>query len=134
MTQHNLAEKIGTKQAGISRLENVNYSSWKTQTLRKIARALGVRLSISFETFGTLLDEAEQFGRQSLERPDFVSDPVFRSSGLGYAAALSEPSQTYLQSATDAAGASQSQIVNIVQGPWLSTYGQVGSVYQAING
>src|ERR1700753_157640 len=54
LTQEQLADKIGTKQAGISRLENVNYSSWKTETLRKLARALGVRLKISFEEFGTL--------------------------------------------------------------------------------
>ncbi|MBI2815838.1 MAG: helix-turn-helix transcriptional regulator [Acidobacteria bacterium] len=77
MTQQDLAEKIGTKQAGISRLENVNYSAWKTETLRKLARALGMRLRITFETFGTLLDEAEHFSRTSLQRPDFEHDPAF---------------------------------------------------------
>jgi len=75
MTQEQLAELIGTKQAGISRLENVNYCSWKTETLRRIARALGVRLNISFETFGSLLDEVKIFGRKSLERPSPSNDP-----------------------------------------------------------
>jgi len=75
LTQQELADLIGTKQAGISRLENVNYSAWKTETLRKLARALGVRLRITFETFGTLLDEAEDFNQQSLERPEFDADP-----------------------------------------------------------
>jgi len=77
MTQSDLAEKIGTKQAGVSRLENVNYDSWKTQTLKKIARALDVRLRISFETFGTLIKEAENFCPESLKRPNFASDPTF---------------------------------------------------------
>jgi transcriptional regulator with XRE-family HTH domain len=83
MTQKDLANKIGTWQAGISRLENINYSSWKTKTLKKVARALGVRLHISFETFGTLLNEAAHFSRATLERPDFTSDPVFLPATLG---------------------------------------------------
>ena len=74
LTQAQLAEKIGSKQAGISRLENVNYSAWKTETLRKLARALNVRLKITFETFGALLDEVEDFNRESLERPAPAED------------------------------------------------------------
>ena len=77
MTQQELADRIGTKQAGISRLENVNYSAWKTETLRKLARALGVRLRITFETFGTLLEEAGGFSREALQRPDFEHDSAF---------------------------------------------------------
>ncbi len=76
-TQQELAERLGTKQAGVSRLENVNYSAWKTETLRKIARALDVRLRITFEGFGTVLDDAERFSRRALERPDFETDPDF---------------------------------------------------------
>ncbi len=79
MTQEGLAEAIGTKQSGISRLENVNYSSWKTETLRKTARALGVRLRISFETFGSLLGEDAEFSRESLKRPKFEDDLAFKS-------------------------------------------------------
>lgn len=75
MTQADLAEAIGTKQAGVSRLENVNYSAWKTETLRKVAGALGVRLKISFETFGSLLDEVDQFSRESLQRVVPELDP-----------------------------------------------------------
>lgn len=79
MTQADLAKRIGTKQAGVSRLENVNYTNWKTQTLKKIAKALDVRLQISFETFGTLLREAENFSTESLKRPNFADDPAFLS-------------------------------------------------------
>lgn len=69
MTQAELAEAIGTKQSGVSRCENVNHSSWKTDTLWRLAKAFGVRLKISFEDFGSLLDEVDRFSRASLERP-----------------------------------------------------------------
>ena len=77
MKQEDLANATGTKQSGISRLENVNYSNWKTDTLKKLARALGVRLRISFETFGSLLDEDATFSRERLMRPKFEDDPAF---------------------------------------------------------
>src|ERR1035441_6532502 len=61
LSQTEFGKLIGTKQPGVSRLEDVNHSTWKTDTLKRIARALGVRLKISFETFGTLLDEDANF-------------------------------------------------------------------------
>lgn len=78
LSQAQLGDLIGTKQPGVSRLEDVNHSTWKTDTLKKIARALGVRLKITFETFGTLLDEDAQFARRFVERPTFEDDPVFK--------------------------------------------------------
>jgi transcriptional regulator with XRE-family HTH domain len=77
MSQQELAEKIGTKQSGISRLENSNYSAWKVETLRKLARAYGLRLKISFEEFGTLPSEIENFKAGTLEKRRFDQDPVF---------------------------------------------------------
>jgi transcriptional regulator with XRE-family HTH domain len=77
MTQEDLANLIGTKQAGISRIENVNYSNWSIRTLKKIAYAFGCRLHVSIETFGSLLDEGASFSRHALERPKFEDDPVF---------------------------------------------------------
>lgn len=79
MTQGELAEKIGTKQPGIARLENVNYSTWKVETLRKLARALRVRLKITFEEWGTLAVDIEGFKHESLLRRPFDKDPVFSS-------------------------------------------------------
>lgn len=78
MTQAELANEIGTTQAGISRIENVNYSSWSIRTLIKLARAFKVRLKVSFEPYGTLPEEAVRFDRESLERPRREDDP-----GLG---------------------------------------------------
>lgn len=77
LSQSKFGELIGTKQPGVSRLENVNHSTWKCETLKRIARALGVRLKITFETFGTLLDEDRNFSREYLKRPSFADDPVF---------------------------------------------------------
>ena len=77
MTQEELAEEIGSQQPGVARLENVNYSSWKVGTLRKIARALKVRLKITFEEWGTLPEDIEHFNRESLKRRPFEKDPIF---------------------------------------------------------
>jgi transcriptional regulator with XRE-family HTH domain len=76
MTQAQVAEAIGTTQAGISRIENVNYSSWSIRTLIKLARAFGVRLKVSFEPFGTLPDEVMAFNRDALQRVKREEDPL----------------------------------------------------------
>jgi transcriptional regulator with XRE-family HTH domain len=75
MTQADLARAIGTTQAGVSRIENVNYSSWSIRTLIKLARAFNVRLKVSFEPFGTLLDEVLHFDRANLQRAERKDDP-----------------------------------------------------------
>lgn len=77
MRQKDLAEKAGMKQSRISQLENVNYSMWSISTLRRLARALGVRLAFRFESWGELLPQLEDFGRRALERPRFEDDPAF---------------------------------------------------------
>jgi transcriptional regulator with XRE-family HTH domain len=77
LSQQELAELVGTKQAGISRLENTNCSAWKVQTLAHLARAFDVRLRISFEEFGTLPDELGKFGREFLKREPYSKDAVF---------------------------------------------------------
>jgi transcriptional regulator with XRE-family HTH domain len=82
-TQAELAERIGTKQAGISRLENVNYDAWKVETLTRIAKAFDVRLRISFEEFDSLDDEVRRFGRSSLERASYDESRVGESNREG---------------------------------------------------
>jgi transcriptional regulator with XRE-family HTH domain len=49
LTQAELAHKVGTTQAGISRLENPNYRNYSLKTLEKVAIALGARLKIELE-------------------------------------------------------------------------------------
>lgn len=79
LTQEELAKRIGTKQPGIARLENVNYSSWKIETLKKIARACDVIFIGGFISLKTFLEEEEKFGRKTLEQPRF-QDEIAESS------------------------------------------------------
>ena len=100
MTQQQLAEQIGTKQAGISRLENVNYSSWKVETLRKLARALHVRLRITFEEFGTLPSDMDAFNRNGLTRRTFEDDPVFNPAATRSEGTIARGAAAYGTDAT----------------------------------
>ncbi len=75
MTQLRLADALETKQAVVSRIENVNYSNWSMSTLKKLAHAFEVRLKVSFEEFGTLPDEVEGFAAEGLRRAPRSRDP-----------------------------------------------------------
>ena len=77
LTQERLAELVGTQQSGISRWQRSGYSSCKVETLRKFARAFGVRLRISFEPFGTLPTDVGGFTKERLAPPSFEDDPAF---------------------------------------------------------
>lgn len=74
-TQADLAARIGTTQTAVSRIENVNYSAWNISTLKKLARAYRVRLKVSFETYGSLIRDVENFSRESLRRTPREIDP-----------------------------------------------------------
>lgn len=90
LTQSQLAERVGTKQSGVSRMERDDYGRWNFSTLQKVAFALGCRLKVSLETFGALVKEAAEFSEASFRRPAFEEDPVFHE-GLSWDAALAEP-------------------------------------------
>ncbi len=78
LSQKELAEKLNTKQAGVSRLESANYDGWSVRVLRKLAEAFDLRLRISFEEFGTLWHEVDCFSRESLQRRSFNEDSEFK--------------------------------------------------------
>jgi ribosome-binding protein aMBF1 (putative translation factor) len=80
LSQEDLAALIGTKQSGISRLQSKDYSAWKVETLRKLAKAFGVRLRISFEEFGTITDDIAGFNEGNLVPRKFSDDPIFKPS------------------------------------------------------
>lgn len=77
LTQAQLAKLIGTKQSGVSKYENVNYSKWNISTLKSIAKALEVVLSVKFVSFGEALAEIEGFSKRALIKPTFEQDPTF---------------------------------------------------------
>ncbi len=77
--QADLAREAEMKQSVVSRLENVNYSSWSIKSLQKLAQAFDVVLMVRFERFKNLTLDADRFGRKSLEVPKFNEDPFFTS-------------------------------------------------------
>jgi transcriptional regulator with XRE-family HTH domain len=81
-TQRQLAERAGMRQERISVLEDVNYEAWSVRTLKRLARAFDLRLSIKFESFGSFLTEFDQFRRETLTRPSFEDDPAFSEGAI----------------------------------------------------
>ncbi len=94
LTQAELAEKAGMKQERISVLEDVNYSSWTANVLKRLAKAFDMRLSIKIESFGSYLKEFESFNRDALVRPSFEEDSAFKEESAPIARSVSEPVAT----------------------------------------
>jgi transcriptional regulator with XRE-family HTH domain len=76
--QEDLAIKAEMTQPMVSRYENVNYSSWSINTLKKFALAYDVWLDVRFRSFGELVTTTEEFSRESLQVPAFDGDPFFK--------------------------------------------------------
>ncbi len=76
-SQEALAREIGTTQSGVSRLESPDYTSWKIETLNRLARAFDLCLSVKFVSFGDMVENITKFGEDKLLRPSFEEDPVF---------------------------------------------------------
>jgi len=80
LTQTEFANLVGVRQSQVCRWENVNNSGWQLRSLKSIARALDVVLSVQFESFGQVMPRIEMFSRDQLERPSFAEDPVFENA------------------------------------------------------
>ena len=78
MTQEELAEEAEMKQSMISRFEDVNYSSWSINTLRKLAKAFDVYLEVRFRSFREMVESVDNFRREALQIPSFTEDPYFK--------------------------------------------------------
>ena len=83
-SQQELAEKIGTRQSGVSRLEKSGYSGWSISTLRRLAEAFDVALSVKFASFGDILNDINDFGTIKMTPPEFAHDPVFKTGVVAY--------------------------------------------------
>lgn len=77
-SQQQLAERAGMKQERIAVIEDVDYSSWSIKTLRRIAKAFDLVLKVSFESFGTVVDDIERFDRKRLERRSRIASLRYR--------------------------------------------------------
>jgi len=91
-TQGELAKRAGMKQERICLLEDVNYSAWTLSVLRRLAQAFDLRITLTFEDFGSFLEEFAGFNRESLERISFSGDPVFKKVKKPKAKVLDFPS------------------------------------------
>lgn len=76
-SQKELADRIGTKQSVISRIEGREYSRWSIETLKRLARAFDLALCVKFISFGDALNEIDGFQTDHQIRPSFSDDPVF---------------------------------------------------------
>lgn len=79
MTQSALASKAGMAQPRLSVMENADYSNWSVNTLKRLARAFDLALSVKFEAFSEVILDFEEMGKETLSRPSFRNDPIFRS-------------------------------------------------------
>lgn len=80
LTQRELAERADMRQERISVLEDVNYSAWTINVLRRLAEAFDLTLTVKFESFGEKLFAIEDMSRETLEKPSFDEDPVFQET------------------------------------------------------
>lgn len=79
MRQAELAEKAGTKQSAISRIETSQEAKWELETLVKLAESLDARLSVVIEPYEEVVAryrvrEAAVGSSAAAERSDDVSD------------------------------------------------------------
>lgn len=81
-SQKELGERAGMmKQSRVSVLEDVNYESWSLRTLRRIAKAFGLVLSVRFVSVGTALREYASFSSDRLYQPSIEEEEAVRLTG-----------------------------------------------------
>lgn len=80
-SQKELAERAGTTQEGVSRLENPNYGKFTLTTLIRLASVFDVGLDVDFVPFSRLVDKAANRSRDDFHVSDYDHDPGLADSG-----------------------------------------------------
>jgi transcriptional regulator with XRE-family HTH domain len=77
LSQRELAERVGTTQQQISRLESPNYEGHSLSMLRRVAQALDARVRFSFEPIGPLrvAEDAPVYGTKKSVLPRLKRGP-----------------------------------------------------------
>jgi len=78
-TQAELANKSGMKQSRISSLEDPNYENFEAGTLRRIASAFDVGLSIKFVPYSEVVKFVSEISDDVLDVPSFENDALTQS-------------------------------------------------------
>jgi transcriptional regulator with XRE-family HTH domain len=73
-TQKELADRAGMKQSRISALEDPNYENIEVATLRRLASAFDVALTVRFIPFSELARWADTLSEEKLIVPKFEED------------------------------------------------------------
>jgi transcriptional regulator with XRE-family HTH domain len=95
LNQGELADMVGTKQSGISRLERSTNGNWELETLVRIAEALDARLAVTIEPYEIVVARfraAERNAGQSAaaDNPD---NPFKKFSGDDVSESAAKPKQ-----------------------------------------
>ncbi len=77
--QTTLAEKIGTTQNAISRLESGSYGRPNVKTLLRLAEAFDVALLVKFVPFGRFARALDEMSATSVAIPSFADDEELKS-------------------------------------------------------
>lgn len=75
-TQKQLAEKTSMKQSRISALEDPNYENYEVGTLKRIASAFDVGLTVRFVPFSDVVRWSATLGPHKLTIADFENDCI----------------------------------------------------------
>lgn len=90
LTQAQLGELAGMRQALVSRFETKGYERFTLSSLRRIASALDVGLKVQFVPFSELLDDSVYPERRQLDVCSFDSDPFIENSAQEHVSALEQ--------------------------------------------
>lgn len=92
-SQKDLAEATAMLQPRICAMEQAGYGNFTLSTLKKLASAFDVGLSVRFVAFGELVNLADAFSPDTFKVPSSKDDPVLnvRESGAELRIVQSEP-------------------------------------------
>jgi transcriptional regulator with XRE-family HTH domain len=90
-TQADLAERIGSRQPAIARLENDDYGQYSLQTLMRLASAFDVALMVRFVPFSELADYTASMTEASLSPPGYDQDLRLREGETQPRPAIEQP-------------------------------------------
>jgi ribosome-binding protein aMBF1 (putative translation factor) len=76
ISQEKLAERLGTGQSAISRLEDPEYGAHSLDTLIKVAHAFDCALSVRFISYSRLAEESEDLSKEALFAVPFASEKL----------------------------------------------------------
>lgn len=80
LTQGELANLLGGKQSLISSWENPNYGKYTLGTLKDLAKAFDVGLSVRFVPFSSLVDSAVNLNNDSIAPASFIEETNYHST------------------------------------------------------